>query len=187
MQKAFILAMIETLISSKTRVKLLLKFFLNRSTTAYLRSLEGEFGESSNAIRLELNRLEKSGMLSSFMNGNKKMFQANPTHPLYSEIHNIVLKHVGLDKVIQDVVERLGEVEKVYLSGKFAEGLNSGVIDLIFIGHVDKFYLLNLVDKVEGLISRKIRYLIYEPEEWTEELHCTFNPAPLVIWSKDRN
>lgn len=64
--------MIETLISSQTRIKLLLKFFLNSNTKAYLRSLESEFSESSNAIRLELNRLEQSGMLSSFMEGNKK-------------------------------------------------------------------------------------------------------------------
>ena len=56
--------MIETLISSKTRIKLLLKFFLNSNTTSYLRSLESEFGESTNAIRVELNRLENAGMLS---------------------------------------------------------------------------------------------------------------------------
>lgn len=153
--------------------------------TAYLRSLEGEFGESSNAIRLELNRLEKSGMLSSFMNGNKKMFKANPTHPLFGEVHNIVMKHVGLDKIIQDVVERLGEVEKVYLSGKFAEGLNSRVIDLIFVGDVDKFYLLKLIDKVEALISRKVRYVIYSTEEWSDELMCTFTPSPLLLWTAD--
>ncbi|MEN0051053.1 MAG: ArsR family transcriptional regulator [Bacteroidota bacterium] len=177
--------MIETLISSKTRIKLLLKFFLNSNMTAYLRSLEGEFGESSNAIRLELNRLEKSGMLSSFMNGNKKMFKANPTHPLFGEVHNIVMKHVGLDKIIQDVVERLGEVEKVYLSGKFAEGLNSRVIDLIFVGDVDKFYLLKLIDKVEALISRKVRYVIYSTEEWSDELMCTFTPSPLLLWTAD--
>ncbi|MEM9884555.1 MAG: ArsR family transcriptional regulator [Bacteroidota bacterium] len=158
---------------------------MNKSTTAYLRSLEGEFGESSNAIRLELNRLEQSGMLSSFMNGNKKMFQANPTHPLFGEVHNIVMKHVGLDKVIQNVVEGLGEVEKIYLSGKFAEGLNSSVIDLIFVGNIDKIYLLKLVDKVESMISRKLRYIIYSPTEWTDELHCSFSPKPLLLWTSE--
>ena len=70
--------MIETLISSKTRVKLLLKFFLNSRTTAYLRSLESEFGESTNAIRIELNKLENAGMLRATLNGNKKYFQAIP-------------------------------------------------------------------------------------------------------------
>ena len=51
--------MIETLISSKTRVKLLLKFFLNSRNTAYLRNLEEEFEESTNGIRVELNKFEK--------------------------------------------------------------------------------------------------------------------------------
>lgn len=175
--------MIDTLISSKTRVKLLLKFFLNSSTTAYLRGLEGEFSESSNAIRLELNRLEQSGMLSSFMSGNKKMFQANQKHPLYNEIHNIVLKHVGLDKIVENVIERLGAVEQVYLCGKFAEGLDSTIIDLIFVGDIDKFYLLKLVDKAEELISRKIRYLIYSKEEYQKEDRSKFGPKPLLLWT----
>jgi DNA-binding transcriptional regulator PaaX len=64
--------MIETLISSKTRIKLLLKFFLNSNTTAYLRSLEEEFGESTNSIRIELNRFEKAGFLASHSQANKK-------------------------------------------------------------------------------------------------------------------
>ena len=51
--------MLDTLITSKTRIKLLLKFFLNAQTKSYLRSLEGEFGESTNAIRLELNKFEE--------------------------------------------------------------------------------------------------------------------------------
>lgn len=175
--------MIDTLISSKTRVKLLLKFFLNSNTTAYLRGLEGEFGESSNAIRLELNRLEQSGMLSSFMNGNKKMFRANMKHPLYTEIHNIILKHVGLDKIVENVIERLGDVEQVFLCGKFAEGLDSNIIDLVFVGDIDKFYLLNLVDKAEELIGRKIRYLIYSKGEDLEEDLSRFSPNPLLLWT----
>ena len=96
--------MIETLISSKTRIKLLLKFFLNSNTKAYLRSLQSEFGESTNAIRLELNRLEGAGMLRSEMNGNKKVFQANIKHPLFDEVHNIMLKHIGLDRIIENVI-----------------------------------------------------------------------------------
>lgn len=177
--------MIDTLISSRTRVKLLLKFFLNSNTSAYLRGLEGEFGESSNAIRLELNRLEQSGMLSSYMNGNKKMFRANMKHPLFNEIHNIVLKHVGFDKIIENVIERLGKVEQVYLCGKLAEGLDSTIIDLIFVGDIDKFYLLNLVDKVEALINRKLRYLIYSSEEWFAEDTTRFSPVPLLLWTAE--
>src|SRR5690606_8657004 len=104
--------MIETLISSKTRIKLLLKFFLNSKATSYLRGLESEFGDSSNAIRLELNRFEKAGMLTSFLLGNKKYFKANTLHPLYKDTHNLLLKYIGFDKIIDAVIERLGDVKK---------------------------------------------------------------------------
>jgi len=176
--------MIDTLISSKTRIKLLLKFFLNSNTTAYLRSLQSEFGESSNGIRLELNKLEKAGMLSSFLQGNKKIFQANVQHPLFNEIHNILLKHIGLDKVVENVVERLGDVDEVYLVGEFSKGLDSQVIDLIFIGEIDKSYLINLIDKVEKMIKRKVRYLIYQKTESEEIEWNTFDPEPLLLWAR---
>jgi len=178
--------MIETLISSKTRIKLLLKFFLNSKTTAYLRSLESEFGESSNAIRIELNRLEEAGMLSSFSEGNKKMFRANTLHPLFKEVHNIMLKTLGLDQVIETVIERLGQVEKVYLVGDFARGLDSPIIDLLFLGDPDKNFLLKLAEKAEKLIKRKIRYLIYQKEEFERLRVGGFHKEALLLWSNDQ-
>lgn len=177
--------MIETLISSKTRIKLLLKFFLNSRTTAYLRSLESEFGESSNAIRVELNRLESAGMLVANMDGNKKIFQANTQHPLFEEVHRILLKHIGLDRIIEDVIERLGDVEKVFLAGEFSKGLDSQIIDLIFIGDIDKRFLITLIEKAEVLVKRKIRYLIYDRQEFQKMDWDRFNPEPLLLWSND--
>lgn len=176
--------MIETLISNKTRIKLLLKFFLNSNTTSYLRGLESEFGDSSNAIRLELNRLEKADMLKSSLKGNKKLFTANTAHPLFNDIHSLILKHVGIDKVIETVIERLGDLEEVYLTGSFAKGIDSQIIDLIFVGEVEKEYLLQLVEKVEKLIKRKIRYLIYAKEELNPVNWEQFSTEPLLIWSK---
>jgi len=174
--------MIEALISSKTRIKLLLKFFLNSNTTAYLRSLESEFGESTNAIRVELNRLEKAGLLTSRFSGNKKLFQANPQHPLFEEIHNILRKHIGLDHVLEQIIKRLGKLEKVFLIGDFSKGTDSQIIDLVLVGDIDKNYLLRLVDKAENLIHRKIRYILLEKNE--ENLIYGISPDPLLIWSK---
>lgn len=177
--------MIETLISSKTRIKLLLKFFLNSNTTAYLRNLESEFGESTNAIRLELNRFEKAGMLRSVLEGNKKIFQANTLHPLYNEIHNIVLKYVGLDRIVEHVVKRLGSVDRVFVTGDFAKGLDSEIVDLILIGNINKKYLVDLIDKAEVIIRRKIRYVIYQSEEYEKLEKSRRHPEPLLLWSKD--
>jgi predicted transcriptional regulator len=71
-----------SLITSQTRIRLLKKFFLNSSTQAHLRGLESEFGESTNSIHIELNILERAGLLKSVRNGNKKFYPANSTHPL---------------------------------------------------------------------------------------------------------
>lgn len=175
--------MIDALISSKTRIKLLLKFFLNSNATAYLRSLESEFGESSNGIRVELNRLENAGLLSSESEGNKKIFRANTAHPLFNEIHSIVMKQIGLDQVIENVIQRLGNVQRVYLVGDFSKGRDSKVIDLVFIGDFDKTYLTSLVEKAEKIVGRKIRYLIYDNEEAPSIDWQQYDPAPLLLWS----
>jgi predicted nucleotidyltransferase len=177
--------MIEALISSKTRIKLLIKFFLNRENTSYLRGLAQEFGNSSNAIRIELNRMEKAGLLTSFQKGNKRLFQANQNHPLSGEIHRIILKHVGITRIMDDVIAKLGDVRKVYLVGSFAKGLDSNIIDLIIVGNINISYLHSMMEKAEHIIHRKIRYLLYKPKEFTNECVSEFRDEPLMLYSND--
>lgn len=158
--------MLDTLITSKTRVKLLLKFFLNSKTSSYLRNLESEFGESTNSIRLELNKFEEAGLLSTSTSGNKKLFKANIKHPMFKDIQNILMKYTGLDKIVEQVIEKLGNVESVYLVGELAKGLDSPIIDLILVGDINKTYLLNLTEKTERLIHKKVRFVIFSAEEF---------------------
>ena len=176
--------MIEALISSKTRIKLLLKFFLNSSNKAYLRGLEEEFGESTNAIRLELNKLEKAGMVSSDVQGNKKYFTANVNHPLFFDLNSIIRKYVGIDTIIENVISQLGEVERVYLSGEFAKGNDNNVIDLEFVGTVNTNYLTDLIQKAEPLVKRKIRYVVYSVEEFAALKETKNINEKLLIWSR---
>lgn len=176
--------MIEALISSKTRIKLLLKFFLNSSNQSYLRGLESEFGDSTNGIRLELNKLEEAGLLKTHLNGNKKIFQADANHPLFNDIHSILLKFTGLDKVVEKVIENLGELEHVFLVGQLAKGLASDVIDLVFVGDIDKNYLFNVVQKVEANLNKKIRFVSYLHSEYNEKKFAKDYPDFLLLWSK---
>jgi len=178
--------MIETLISSKTRIKLLLKFFLNSNTQGYLRGLESEFGESSNAIRVELNRFSDAGMLTSSTKGNKKFFKANTKHPLFQEVHNLLLKYVGIDKIIENIVERLGEVDRVFLTGEFAKGIDSPVIDLLIIGQIDKNYLIHLIEKSEALINKKIRYMSFSSSQWKKYRKNLNENHILLLWQRDK-
>lgn len=176
--------MIESLISSKTRIKLLLKFFLSEGTEGYLRGLSTEFGDSSNAIRVELNRLVKAGLLESETVGNKRMFRADPHHPLYANIRAIVRKHVGLDRLIDSVVRQLGDLEAMYLTGSFSHGLDSGVVDLVLVGNIDKLYLVRLIDRAEALVGRKIRYVVYSASEVRAGALEEFDTAPVLLWEE---
>jgi len=164
---------------------MLLKFFLNPENSAYLRGLSQEFGESSNAIRLELNRFEDAGLLQSSQEGNKKFFKANSGHPLFSELRSIVMKHVGVDRIIENIVDRLGDVKRVYLTGDLARGMATGVIDLVMIGDVDRGYLSQLVTKAEKMLDHKIRYLVYSNEE---EKNFDVKPTEaLLIWKAEHD
>ena len=176
--------MLDTLVTSKTRLKLILKFFLNSSSSAYLKELAKEFGESSNAVRLELNRFEKAGLLSAETSGNKKMFRANVVHPLYKDIHNIISKTIGIDQIVEEVVAKLGDVEEAYITGDFAIGKNGKTIDILLIGtDINKNFLHVLIEKAESLINRKIRYLILSPSE--AGTHLGDGKGAMLIWKNE--
>jgi hypothetical protein len=158
--------MLDTLITSKTRLKLLVKFFLNASTRSYLRDLEAEFGESTNGIRVELNRFEEAGMLVSHFERNKKIFAANTKHPLFNDIHNILMKVTGIDQVVENVLNRLGGLQQAWLIGDFARGKDGGSIELVLVGEsINQEYLFNLVEKAREIINRQIVYTLLMPED----------------------
>lgn len=158
--------MLDILIQSKTRLKLLLRFFLNPESSAYLRGLANEFDESTNAVRIELNRFEHSGLLDSHKEGNKKVYKVNTSFPLYNELHKIAFKHFGIDQIIDKVINKLGAVDAVYLTGDLATGLDSAIIDITLIGkNIEEAYLSKLTKRAEKLIGRKIRTLTYDSKE----------------------
>lgn len=178
--------MIDALITSKTRIKLLSRLFLNENAHAYLRGMATEFGESSNAIRLELNRFESAGLLTSSQDGMKKVFRANTGHPLYDDIKNILMKHLGFDHIIEKVIDKLGDIHKVYVTGDYAKGIDSGTINLIFLGNtIDSEYLKDLMKKAEKLIKRMISYKMCKPEEEDTCIEGMEKEQVLLLWKAD--
>ena len=177
--------MLETLITSKTRLKLLLKFFLNANSRSYLRELESEFHESTNAIRLELNRFEEAGLLQSQTRGNKKYYHANIDHPLFTDINNILLKYIGFDKIIDNVIKKLGKLNCVYVVGAFARGIDNHVIELVFVcDEIDREYLARLIGKAEKLVKRKISYFIMNSAEFKDYTHNIPSTEVLLLCSE---
>jgi len=158
--------MLETLIRSKTRLNLLLRLFLNPGSSAYLRELSKEFGTSTNSVRIELNRFEKAGLIRSNKIGNKKMYSVNTSSVLYPEMQKLTFNHFGIDKIVDRVIKKLGNVEAVYLTGELAKGLDHPVADITLVGKdIDQEYLARLTEKAQKELGKHIRTLVYDSDE----------------------
>jgi len=173
------------LISSKTRIKLLIRFFFNPATRSYLRELAKEFNLSTNAVREELNQLTKTNLLKSEKNGRNVYYTANPDHPLFPELKSIVSKVMGLDQVIDGIVNRLGDLERAYLIGDYAEGKDTGIIDLILVGNINDHHLADLSKKTERYTKRKIRSLVLSNQEYRALENKLVKMPMLLIWESE--
>lgn len=157
--------MLDSLITSKTRIKLLVKFFSSEGNVGYLRGLAEEFQESTNSVRVELNRLSEAGLLTSGENGKTKLYRANETHPFYRELRNMVSKFLGLDQLVEQIVLRMGPVKKAYIVGDYAHGIDSGTIEMVLVGKgLDLDYLDFLTDKTYEKIQRRVSVTVTETD-----------------------
>ncbi|TFV97251.1 ArsR family transcriptional regulator [Algoriphagus kandeliae] len=156
--------MLDSLVTSKTRIKLLLKFF-SHTNSGYLRSLAKEFEESTNSVRVELNRLTEAGLLLSEEDGKTKVYKANQGHPFFQEIKNMVSKFLGLDDLMERIVKRMGDVEKAYIVGDYAKGIDSGTVQMILIGNnLDQEYLDFIRQKTFEKVNRQVEVDILDSD-----------------------
>lgn len=153
--------MLETLITSKTRLRILIKFFINVTNNGYLRGLADEMHESTNAIRKELNNLSEAGYLNKETIQNRVSYKANSKHPLFATLQKIIHQHIGLDSLVSIVLERMGDVKKIVVIGDYANGNDTGIIDVVLVGEdLNRDYILKLASKIEREIKRKVNFTI---------------------------
>jgi hypothetical protein len=174
------------IIASKTRIKLLMRLFFNPQARAYLRELAKEFNVSTNAVREELNQLKKTNLLKSEKSGRQVYYMANKEHALFPELRSMVGKVMGIDQVIDGIVQRLGDLERAYLIDDYAEGKDTGIIDIILVGNVDQYHLNDLTRKTEKYVKRKIRFLVLSQTEY-RQMRPSLNKRPqILIWEAEK-
>jgi hypothetical protein len=93
-------------------------------------------------------------------------YKANKRHNFFPEIHSIVKKTIGIDSIVEQVMKNVGRVDAVYILDDYAQGRDSGLIDVLVVGDVNRKKIESLVPPVESKIGRKLRVLILEPEEF---------------------
>ena len=127
----------------------------------HLRGLAEEFGESTNAIREELNNLSEAGLLIKSEDKNRVDYQANPDHAFFTNLQDLIQKYLGLDKLILAVLERMGKVSQIALVGDYARGIDSGRIEVQITGEqLNEDYLENVSNKLKALIDKEVVFQI---------------------------
>lgn len=172
------------LITSKTRVRILMRLFLNSANRAYLRELVAEFGASPSQVRDELQQLSDAGLLTSEREGRQVFYRANDQHALFPELNSMVRKALGMDRILDSIISRLGQLDKAILIDDYAEGKDTGLIDLVLVGCVNENNLRDLVTKVEAHIGRKIRTLVFTPAEFDTNQAVLSHRPRLTLWER---
>ena len=140
---------------------MLVKFFVSAANNGYLNGLANEFNESTNSIRKELNNLSSAGYLVKSKENNRVIYNANTSHPMFGVLQKIIRQHLGLEEIVETVIERIGDVNQIALTGDYAKGVDSGNIVIIINGsNVNIDYLENIKPKIKKKIGREVSFLL---------------------------
>ena len=139
---------------------MLIKFFVSAANKGYLNGLANEFNESTNSIRKELNNLSDAGYLLKSKQNNRVIYNADIKHPLFKVLQKIVRQHLGLEEIVETIISRMGDLDIIALTGDYAKGIDSGIIEIVVIGDVNNDYLENINSKIKDKISRDVKFII---------------------------
>lgn len=160
--------MLQDLMVSKVRVKLLQTFLDRPDELFYVRQLVRKTGEEINAVRRELQRMERAGMVKKENRGNRLYYWFNRHHPLYGDLLALISKTVGLGGEIIKNKNKVGEIKFAVLSGRFARRLptREGGVDLLVVGEVALPALAKIVQGEEKRLEREINYTVMTKAEF---------------------
>jgi predicted nucleotidyltransferase len=162
--------MLEAIISSKTRVKLLTLFLLNPGREYYVRELARITEENMNAVRRELANLQSFGLITGERKGNQQYYMVNQDFFLYEDLQKLVLKTEGVARVLKERLSGMAYIRCMFIYGSFAKG-NAGSksdIDLFIVGDIDENELIPLVHESEQVLHREINYTLMRSGEFEQ-------------------
>lgn len=156
------------IITSKVRIKILELFFSNIKEIYHVRGIVREVGEEINAVRRELTRLEKDGILRKEPRGNRVYYAVRPEHPFFGDLISMVAKTTGLGKSIIDNKNKIGKVSFIMFSGKFVRSKDrkrDDDVDMLVVGDVVLPELASIIRVEESKRGREINYTVMSRDE----------------------
>ncbi len=161
--------MLEDLIISRVRVKMLTLFLSHPGTIFHVRDIVRKVDEEINAVRRELSHMEKAGMVTKEQRANRLFYAFRKDYPLYFELLHLIGKTSGVGGDILKQKAKLGKIKFAMLSGRFLRGLpkKSGTdVDILVVGTVVLPELSQLVKAEEVRRGRELNYTVMTEEEF---------------------
>jgi len=159
------------ILSSRVRAEIFRLLFGLAEKELHLREMERQAGLSLETIRQDLRKLVKLDLVQARRDGNRLYYRANPEHPLYLEIRNLVLKTAGLVEVLRRVLQREG-VRVALVFGSVARGREGAAsdVDVLVIGEVGLRTVTGWLTGASHEIGREINPHVMRPEEFRRRL-----------------
>src|SRR5260221_14491310 len=159
--------MIEQLLGSKTRVKLLQLFMSNPNRSFYVREITRKIDEQINSVRRELSNLLNIGIIVSDTTNNRLYYEVNQQYQFYEPLRQIfgtdstevTAKAATTAKSSQDELKSLGNVELLLYTGKFTRDDRPGV-DLVIVGSTNANAVQKFVSELEKQEGKELRYTV---------------------------
>ena len=157
------------IITSKVRIKLLELFFGNPNEMYHVRGVVREVKEEINAVRRELTRLEAAGIIKKESRGNRVYYWVRNDYPMYGDLISLVAKTTGLGAAIIQNRAKIGKLNHIMFSGKFArykDRRKEDDVDILIVGDVVLPELATLIRMEESRRGREINYTVMSREEF---------------------
>ncbi len=158
----------EELFVSKVRVKILKLFLTSSETLFHVRELVRRVDEEINAVRRELARMEKYGMVSSEWRANRRLYRFRRDYHYYPELLGLVVKSQGMGEAIVRGKQKLGRVKYAMVSTRFVRNQQSGSddVDLLVVGQIELPELQAIIAKEQANREREINYSFMDEAEF---------------------
>jgi hypothetical protein len=162
------MAELNDIITSKVRIKVLELFLSNINEKYHVRGIVREVGEEINAVRRELEKMEKSGILKKEPRANRVYYWLREDYPFFGDILSLVSKTTGLGAEMIANRNKLGKISFVMFSGRFTRGKNrkkDDDVEILVVGDVVLPELSSLIRKEESKRGKEINYTVMSKDE----------------------
>ncbi len=156
---------------SETQGAILAEIFIGHGEHT-ISSLAKKVGTSPSTVMREVDRLVESGYATDHHVGRARVVNANPRHPLYKPLREIVRYSYGPVPILHNLLERHPDIHQAFIFGSWAErasgipGHDPNDIDVMVIGTMRPRAAAALANQASDLIGKEVNIMTVSPNEW---------------------